>query len=669
VAITFVNSTESEQDTAGSNLTINVPGSVVDDDVLIAIVVHSDDEPATTITPPGGWTQELGKTGMGTAAVSPPVIYVYSRVASSEPSNYTWSWDTDGGKVGSILAYRGVDTGDPVPATPSVNAQTGTGTDPIAPSVTTAVDDEWIICAGWCDDDDMSQSGGSYPGGMNGRHEAETATGGNGCGLSVADEERVSAGSTGTRTFSLDATEERSGLTIRLTPAPVGGNYDQDSFRARNDNGSETTATWKEPVNTDWEQPTDENFRIRFLIEELDDVEDLDVQFQLQYNKNAGGWNDVNGASTNVRSSATSNVTDGVDTTEQLSGPGTFITTNAGFDEANGLAGGTALDFTTTVNQEVELEYCCQVRGVDTTEGDTIQLRLVKEADVVLGSYTNTPTLTVPAAKYTQSSFRGRNDDGSETTATWKAAANFNWQQAPDENFRVRFLIEETADEVDSNVEFQLQYNLNVAGWNNVTGASSVVQASASANLTDGADTTEQLNGPGSFLTLNDGIDEANGIAGGVDLDFSSTVNQEVELEYSLQIVGTDVVDFDLIQLRVIVSTGTGAVTAYTNTPQITAKFPPDWRCVASANFADGDPTTRQLTDLGITFEAGQMEESTAQSGPHDVSANTFTEFEWCVEAISGAPSSTNYQFRVIDEEAIGEVLGDYDVLPDITLS
>jgi hypothetical protein len=49
---------------------------------------------------------------------------------------------------------------------------------------------------------------------------------------------------------------------------------------------------------------------------------------------------------------------------------------------------------------------------------------------------------SVPA--FTQDSFRGRNDDDNETAATWKAAADTNWTQKVDENFRVRFVISET---------------------------------------------------------------------------------------------------------------------------------------------------------------------------------------------------------------------------------
>jgi hypothetical protein len=364
-------------------------------------------------------------------------------------------------------------------------------------------------------------------------------------------------------------------VTPEWTIVPSGGNYDQDSFRGRNDDGTdETDGTWKATANTDWDQAQDENFRIRFLIEELDDVEDSDVAFQLQYNHNSGGWNNVTASSSVARASASTKLTDGGNTTEQLSGPGTFISTNAGQDDVNGLAGGTALDFTTTVNQEVEMEYCLQLRNEDTGDGDTIQFRLVKSPGYPFGSYTNTPTLTVEAPSYDQDSFRGRNDDGTdETDGTWKAAVNTNWNQIHDENFRVRFLIEELNDLADADVEFQLQYNLNSGGWNDVNASSSVMRSSASTKLTDGENTTEQMSGPGTFITTNAGVDEVNGLAGGSALDFTTTPNQEVELEYCLQLRSADVTGGDTIQLR-LVEEADKALSSYTNTPSFTVGNP-----------------------------------------------------------------------------------------------
>lgn len=169
------------------------------------------------------------------------------------------------------------------------------------------------------------------------------------------------------------------------------GTYDQTSFRGYDD---DATPTPKASLNTNWNQIQDENFRVRFLIQEDADVEELDVAFQLQYNKNSEGWNNVNAGSSVVRSSASSNITEDANTSQVL-GSGTFVTPNGGYDEVDGVTAGTA-DFSVTINEETEIEYCCQIRSADTSRGDTIQLRIRKAPNVPLDVYTNTPTLTIP---------------------------------------------------------------------------------------------------------------------------------------------------------------------------------------------------------------------------------------------------------------------------------
>lgn len=169
-------------------------------------------------------------------------------------------------------------------------------------------------------------------------------------------------------------------------------------------------------------------------------------------------------------------------------------------------------------------------------------------------------------ATFDQDAFRGRNDDGSETTATWKAAANTNWTQNVDENFRVRFVIQETGGVSESNFSEDLQYNLNGAGWNDVDdSASLVVRMSLSANFAHGDDTTQQI-GAGTFLSNNDGMNETNPPGSGMVPDYAG--NDETEFEFCVQIRSADVVDADTIQLRVT-NNGT-ALNTYTNTPTIT---------------------------------------------------------------------------------------------------
>lgn len=177
---------------------------------------------------------------------------------------------------------------------------------------------------------------------------------------------------------------------------------------------------------------------------------------------------------------------------------------------------------------------------------------------------------------FNQSAFRGRNDDGNETTATWKANENVNWTQNVDENFRVRFEIEETAT---GNTDFlptfvsaaeAIEYNLNGAGWNTINhdGTGTVVKKVASSQFAGPVSATDQMTT--SAKTFFGGTLTEVGDSGG---NFQPS-NLSVQFEYVLQIVGTGVSNGDTLQLRHLRwPNGTGALTAlntYTNTPSIT---------------------------------------------------------------------------------------------------
>lgn len=163
-----------------------------------------------------------------------------------------------------------------------------------------------------------------------------------------------------------------------------------------------------------------------------------------------------------------------------------------------------------------------------------------------------------------QAGFRGRNDDGSQTAATWKAAENTGWTQAVDENFRVRFVVDETAGGAE-NIQCKLQYNLNVAGWNDVNATSLVVRSSASANFAEGDATTRQLtSGTGTFVAGK--MDEADG-ATNVNVVFAG--GELTEFEFCAQVRSADVVNNDSIQLRLVRAAGT-VLESYVQTPTVT---------------------------------------------------------------------------------------------------
>ena len=164
---------------------------------------------------------------------------------------------------------------------------------------------------------------------------------------------------------------------------------------------------------------------------------------------------------------------------------------------------------------------------------------------------------------FTQTVFRLRNDDGSQTTATWKQNENVNDTINANENFRARFVIDETNSRAWTNKNWTLYYDLNGGGYLAVT-ASTPVQFSASTNFTDGDDTTAQLTAPtGTFVTNNNAMKETTGGATN-----SGTSGQYFEIEFCLKIDATQVTDGDTISLRI--RDGTAVLTAYSNTPAIT---------------------------------------------------------------------------------------------------
>jgi hypothetical protein len=80
-------------------------------------------------------------------------------------------------------------------------------------------------------------------------------------------------------------------------------------------------------------------------------------------------------------------------------------------------------------------------------------------------------------ATIVQDSFRYRNDNGNETGATWVYALNTDGSLNVDTNYRMRYLVKNTGTAGLNNIDFEWQYNLNGAGWNNITTTSAVVKA------------------------------------------------------------------------------------------------------------------------------------------------------------------------------------------------
>ena len=100
-----------------------------------------------------------------------------------------------------------------------------------------------------------------------------------------------------------------------------------------------------------------------------------------------------------------------------------------------------------------------------------------------------------------------------------------------------------------------------------------------------------------------------------------------------------------------------------TDTPA--GEFPHDFRLSLSTQFADGAATTVQLTaPSGKTtadFDAGKIHESSNPADSINITADDYTEIEFCFEATDAA-ADVQYDFRI-------EGLDTYTVTPQLTIS
>jgi len=237
----------------------------------------------------------------------------------------------------------------------------------------------------------------------------------------------------------------------------------------------------------------------------------------------------------------------------------------------------------TTIDMAIHDGY----RNVDPAqdEDDPIIVAIRESLPVHIGM----GVVTFPKVRPNQRHWRGRNDDGDETTATWKAAEDVPWSQAVDVNFRIRWQILGSyfgvaSGETDLDVEFAIQYRIlkkgigghyDVGDWVIVTDDPSLVpplkilvQPAASTHYVSPVNTTLQLSshGTATYLVDNDGLidsdlfqwdrESAWGNTGKLDFQDGVTGKDYFELEACLKIddVGIEVLiaTDDKIQFRLM---------------------------------------------------------------------------------------------------------------------
>jgi hypothetical protein len=139
-AIAYIGETTNSSATAGATLTLNTPAGIANGNVLIAqVIALPGTSNAVAITPPTGWTL------IGTSPTSNKyTMSLYSHVVTAgDPTSYNWSFSPTSTATGSIAAFSGVDTVNPIDVTASQT--NGSTTSHTAPSVTASYSNGMVV--------------------------------------------------------------------------------------------------------------------------------------------------------------------------------------------------------------------------------------------------------------------------------------------------------------------------------------------------------------------------------------------------------------------------------------------------------------------------------------------------------------------------------------------
>lgn len=165
------------------------------------------------------------------------------------------------------------------------------------------------------------------------------------------------------------------------------GTYNQIHARFRNDDGTETTSTWKAAEDTNITLQQNVNFKVRMSINCTNSSGNLTAN--LYYSRNSGAYTAVTTSSNYVKA---------VSSTQGVSYAGNTPTTQQMVESGTFTAGTTSVNGTTAIQslssgQVTEYEYVLQLVGC--SPGDTIDLEVYNINAAFTGSYTVVPRITL----------------------------------------------------------------------------------------------------------------------------------------------------------------------------------------------------------------------------------------------------------------------------------
>lgn len=161
----------------------------------------------------------------------------------------------------------------------------------------------------------------------------------------------------------------------------------------------------------------------------------------------------------------------------------------------------------TNVSTYAVLSFTWNANELATADGSLVQMKVIGTKSggspgarntVNIGHMEWNADYTVAAAFVEQDGFRFRDDDGSETTATWLAAENVDLSLEKEVAFRLRFVLSNTGTATENGTRY-FWVSKNSGAYAKLV-SSSEIDAALSDNFADVDPTTEQLaSGQGTF--------------------------------------------------------------------------------------------------------------------------------------------------------------------------
>lgn len=199
---------------AVSSVQILNPAGLAAGDLMVAFLSQNDPG-SPMVSTATGWTSVLTQTyNSGGSIVGVAVYYRFATAADISNGSFTFSFRSSRRSAGAILAFRGVDTGNPVNA--SASQGNASSTSLTAPSITTtALDTMLVALYGNAQGSNTS----APPGGMTEVFDGSTGAGPNGVGIEGAYATQTAAGATGTRVATATTAAVNVGVLLALRPA------------------------------------------------------------------------------------------------------------------------------------------------------------------------------------------------------------------------------------------------------------------------------------------------------------------------------------------------------------------------------------------------------------------------------------------------------------------